>query len=215
VFKNKKIQKLLIYGLFTFAMAYVEAAVVVYLRKIYYPHGFLFPLKPIENSTAAVEIGREAATILMLVAIVLISNKHFKERFALFVFSFGLWDLFYYFWLKVFLNWPAGWGSWDVLFLIPVPWTSPWIAPAIVSISLVSAGTIIFVYSEKFSARILTLKEWLFEVFAGILILFTFFSNAGIVLNGGIPSNFKWSLFSIGLAIGIIVFIRKLFKGLK
>ena len=34
--------------LYAVAMGYLEAAVVVYLRAIYYPEGFSFPLKPMD-----------------------------------------------------------------------------------------------------------------------------------------------------------------------
>ena len=45
-------------------------------------------------------------------------------KFAFFLFLFGVWDIFYYIWLKVFLHWPASLLTWDVLFLIPVPWVA-------------------------------------------------------------------------------------------
>jgi enamine deaminase RidA (YjgF/YER057c/UK114 family) len=40
------------------AMAFVEAAVVVDLRALYYPRGFAFPLVPMPAAMAAVEIAR-------------------------------------------------------------------------------------------------------------------------------------------------------------
>ncbi|MBM3324458.1 MAG: hypothetical protein FJY66_02190, partial [Calditrichaeota bacterium] len=52
---------------FSIAMAVVEAAIVVYLRRIYYPEGFHFPLKAIELATLCIELLREVATVVMLV----------------------------------------------------------------------------------------------------------------------------------------------------
>ncbi|MEJ2545677.1 MAG: hypothetical protein P8Y99_16560 [Calditrichaceae bacterium] len=117
------------------SLAYVESAIVVYLREIYYPNGFHFPIKILQNYIVIIEIGREAATIIILWFSAVLAADTFKQRFAFFLFNFGLWDIFYYFWLKVFINWPAEWLEWDVLYLIPVPWISPWEAPVIVSIA--------------------------------------------------------------------------------
>ncbi len=210
MYLNERTKKLFYYGLFACAMAYVESAVVVYLRKIYYPQGFAFPLKQIESSIALVEIGREAATLIMLVTIAIAAYKKFKNRFALFVYLFALWDLFYYFWLKVFLNWPKGFGDWDVLFLIPAPWVAPWTAPAIVSVALIFASVTILLFEEKFPPGILSSKEWLLEILAALLILFTFFTNSALVLKGGLPTEYDWLVFSIGVALGLIVFVRRL-----
>jgi hypothetical protein len=52
--------------IFSIAMGFLEAAVVVYLRTLYYPEGFSFPLKNIPIDIFLVEIGREISTIVML-----------------------------------------------------------------------------------------------------------------------------------------------------
>jgi hypothetical protein len=46
--------------IYAVAMAYVESAVVVYLRALYYPHGFDLPLVPMPPAMVAIETGREA-----------------------------------------------------------------------------------------------------------------------------------------------------------
>ncbi len=200
----------LVYFIFGFAMAYLESAVVVYLRKIYYPQGFYFPLKIISPSIAVVEVGREFSTLLMLVFVALMHKGNFKERFSLFAFSFAVWDLFYYFWLKVLLNWPTGFGDWDILFLIPLPWIAPWIAPAMISIALIISSLIVLYRSEKFPEKILNKYEWTGEIAAALLILFSFFTETKNVLSGGIPKNFCWWIYILGFAIGIGIFLRKL-----
>jgi len=118
------------------AMAYVESAAVVYLRGIYYPHGFEFPLTPMSPSMAAIEIGREAAPIVMLLGVAALAGEDRWERFLAFCFSFGVWDLFYYGWLWTFIRWPPSLFTWDVLFLIPVPWAGPVLAPVLISVAL-------------------------------------------------------------------------------
>src|SRR5271167_2605871 len=92
--------------LFSIAMGFMETAVVIYLRKVYYPRGFQFPLVPIEPSIALTEFLREAATIIMLLGIGILTGKTRAQKFAFFIYCFAVWDIFYYVFLKIFLNWP-------------------------------------------------------------------------------------------------------------
>jgi hypothetical protein len=83
-------------AVFGAAFGWVEAAVVVYLRRIVYPDGFALPLAPIEPHLAAVELGREAATLIMLAAVAMLAGRTRWQRFAAFIVAFGVWDLAYY-----------------------------------------------------------------------------------------------------------------------
>jgi len=121
-------------------MAYVEAAVVVYLRRIYYPEGFALTLEPMELHILRTEIGREVATIVMILSISLLSYRERTKRVGAFLLVFGVWDIFYYVFLKIMLDWPASFMSRDVLFLIPAPWISPVILPISISIIMVGFG---------------------------------------------------------------------------
>lgn len=128
---------LLLLIVFSVAMGFLETAVVIYLRKIYYPDGFHLPLKVIDAHIAVIELVREAATLIMLIAIALLTGKSNMQRFAFFLLCFGIWDIFYYIFLKLFLNWPSSWLEGDVLFLIPVPWIGPVLAPCILSLTMI------------------------------------------------------------------------------
>ena len=94
--------------LFGIAFGYVEAAVVVYLRTIFVPirqeafrtvdHNDLFPLLTVEHLQAAgpeyagllgIEMGREAATIVMLAAAGLAIAGNFRQWLAGFMIAFG------------------------------------------------------------------------------------------------------------------------------
>lgn len=130
---------------FAVAMAYVEAAVVAYLRLLYYPDGFAIEsaasLRPIPPSVLATEIGREAATIVMLAAVALLSaGRDWRERLAHFMWTFALWDIFYYVWLYVLIRWPPGLAAIDVLFLIPCPWIAPVFVPVAISLAMIVAA---------------------------------------------------------------------------
>ena len=102
--------------LFSIAMAYLESAVVVYLREIYYPEGFIFPLTPIDSTIAITEFWREVATLVMLLGIGILTGKSAPQRLAFFLLSFAIWDIFYYVFLYVLLGWPASLMTWDILF---------------------------------------------------------------------------------------------------
>jgi hypothetical protein len=132
--------RLLPLALYSVAMAYVEAAVVVYLRRIYYPEGFELTLAPIETHILRTEIGREMATITMILCISLISFTSRKRKLGAFLMVFGVWDIFYYIFLKAMLSWPSSLLTRDVLFLIPAPWISPVLVPVSISVVMVGVG---------------------------------------------------------------------------
>jgi hypothetical protein len=127
-------------ALFAVTMAYFEAAVVVYLRAIAYPEGFAFPLAGIDPFIAATEVGREAASLLMILAVAFLAGRGRAQRLAVFLIVFGIWDIFYYLFLKLLLGWPASLLTWDVLFLIPVVWAAPVIAPAAAAALMILLG---------------------------------------------------------------------------
>ncbi len=122
-------KKLFVLILYAVAMALVESAVVVYLRGLYYPTGFLIKsatdLAVIPSNILKLELWREAATIIMLVAVGFLAFPRVKEKFWGFVLAFSIWDIFYYFFLYVFIKWPSSLFTLDVYFLIPFPWVGP------------------------------------------------------------------------------------------
>ncbi len=131
-------EKIAFLAAFAAAMAFVEAAVVVYLRDLL-GGGPLFPMKDLSPKLLTVEIGREAATIVMLLCVASVSFRGGARRMGAFLLVFALWDVFYYLWLRVTIGWPAGIGDWDILFLIPLPWVGP-----VWSVLLICAGMLAF-----------------------------------------------------------------------
>ena len=182
-------RKVLVLGLFAVAMGYLEAAVVVYLRRIYYPGGFVFPL----NGTIPilfVEWGREAATLVMLASIAWLSGRNRVERFSCFLFVFGVWDICYYLGLKALLGWPPSLLTWDILFLIPIPWVAPVLAPVLVSALMITLG-LGFLNLGR-SGRVVrgTPVDWLAIAVGATAILLSFLSDYGLlVARHGLPYN--------------------------
>jgi hypothetical protein len=117
--------------------------------------------------------------------------------------------------LKVFINWPAEWLEWDVLYLIPVPWISPWEAPVIVSIGFIVTSYFVLKHPERFAERIFNKLEWTLEIFSAGLILWSFFWQTNNVLNGKIPDYYPWWIFIIGMALGILIFLNRFFNKFK
>jgi hypothetical protein len=170
--ENKR--KLLWIGIFAVAMAFVETMIVFYLRKLYYPTNNLFPLNiSMPTQILILEYIREASTIIMLLVVAIIAGKMAKEKFAYFIYAFAIWDIFYYVWLKIILNWPASLMTWDVLFLIPITWVSPVICPIIVSLTMIIGTYLILQYSKKK----VTKKQIYFLVAGGVLIYTSFILN--------------------------------------
>ncbi|HEY60842.1 MAG TPA: hypothetical protein G4N92_09220 [Anaerolineae bacterium] len=223
--------------LYSTAMALLEAVLVVYLRQHYFPSGFYFPLKIFDLPTFRVEIIREFATMAMLVAVSALAARSFSEWLAYFLFNFGMWDIFYYIWLKVLLDWPATLLEWDILFLIPIAWVGPVLAPVICATTMIAlAGIILHATHQGIKVKI-KLLEWSL-LNSGSLIIFTIFiRDYTILLIGGgfwqnilglfndpafiqvveqfIPQHFPWGWFAAGevlILLGIFNLFHRITK---
>ena len=94
-------RQIIIITAFAIAMGLLESAVVIYLRHLFYPGGFEFPLSPIPVNIAVTEVLREAATLVMLVSIGMLAGRSFSTGFAWFIYSFAVWDIFFYVFLRL------------------------------------------------------------------------------------------------------------------
>jgi hypothetical protein len=208
--------------LFGISFGYVEAAVVVYLRAIYDPirsrlhperaPGDLFPLITPRQLAAAgpehprrlgIEIGREAATMLMLGAVALAVARNLHDWIAAFVVVFGVWDISFYAFLKLMIHWPESLKTWDILFLIPLPWVGPVWAPLLVALSMIVCGLI----SLRAGGVRGRLPHWAGVLAGAAIIVIAFVWDFRNTSAGGIPNSFNWPLFLVGEAVGIGAFL--------
>jgi len=194
------------------AFGYMEAAVVVYLRELYYPQGFTFPLVIIQGSIMLTEVLREAATLLIMWATVCLVYKRLQSRVAAFVILFGAWDIFYCIFLKLLLNWPESLGTWDILFLIPAAWLGPVWAPVLISIGFIYTGTITLIRNHQNHFLHFGRGFILLELFAAFLIIISFMIPGASVVEQTLPSHFPWHLFLTGFLIGIGIFIYYFYR---
>lgn len=214
---NMRTRTLLWLTLFAIAMAYIEAALVVHLRHLYYAENPLtiFPLRLFTHTDLAIELMREVATIVMIITVALLAVRDIGRRFTAFVFIFGVWDLFYYLWLKLLIDWPQTWLEWDVLFLIPWPWFGPWITPAIIALLFTTWGAWVLASNHKPRFTRVSGSVFLIGVVLGLA---AFLWPAALLLPGGEqafdgyqPGNFPWILYSMGLmamTTGLIASLR-------
>jgi len=196
--------------LWSIAFGMVEGAVAIYLRRLCYPDqpadGPLFPLRLVEPALLHTEMAREAATLLMLLGIALVAERRPLRRFAAFAFCFGAWDLAYYAMLHVALGWPASLLDWDVLFLLPAPWSGPVLAPVLVSAALVGGAALVLRCVDDEAPSPFRVRDWCVQIACAGLILWSFLWNVGPVARLQPPGAYPWWLFLTGWLGGLAAF---------
>jgi len=162
LFRHEKPQltrhQLLTSAIFALSFGFVEGAVAIYLgAAVGLLPGYAGTLPDVARLSAdlhgqeirhlnnmapsllTVEVFREAATMLMLLSVAILAEQKRGERLAIFLWIFALWDFGYYLALWATVRWPYSPTSPDVLFFIPVPWTSQVWFPILISILTAAA----------------------------------------------------------------------------
>jgi len=211
------LKRLCIVVLFAAVLGYFEAAVVVYLRAIFYPAGFTFPLSEfggtaLWNRLLLTEIGREAASLVLIFTAAALFGRDRRQRFAFFMTIFAVWDISYYLWLKVLLNWPGSIMDWDVLFLIPMVWAAPVLAPVIISAVLLTFAAVILCRCRCGRLLKVSLTDWLAFILAGVVVVVSFCIAGRHITEPHFQSHFSWVLFALGPALAGVVFLKCLLK---
>jgi len=197
--RMKSARTILLVTIFAVAFALVESSVVVYLRQIFYPEGFAFPLKSASVSNVGVEIAREFATLVMLIVVAMIAGEGRWQRFSYFLIGFGVWDIFYYVWLKVILGWPDSVFEWDILFLIPIPWIGPVIGPVLVSLAMIAGGWLILRKEEEYGSFQASRAAIVLALMGSILILISFVLDTDASLHFQYPKPYHYELLALGM----------------
>ena len=115
------------------AMAFLEAACVVTLKRLYFPEGWHAPFHDLPAEGLRLEQWREAATLVMIASVACLGRPRAREVLARGLWVFGLWDLGYYVFLKWITGFPASFMDRDVVFLIPHAWIAPVWLPVLAS----------------------------------------------------------------------------------
>ncbi len=205
---------------YSVAMAWVEAAVVFYLRTMLgriEPHQ-ANPL-PMVGSLGVVELMRELATLMMLFTVGVLAGRTWRSRFGYMCVAFGFWDIFYYVFLKLMCGWPHSPLDWDILFLIPVPWWGPVLAPVIIAVLMIIWGTLASQFDQEIPFNCFEWKSIL-PGFAGtVLALYAFMADAILVAAQGsdavrhvLPEEFAWGWFSVAAILMSIPVVHLVWK---
>ena len=198
----------LVIVVFAIAMAWLEAATVYYLRILV---DRLNPYQadplPIRGILGPVELVREAATLVMIFTVGLLAGRTWQERLGYSAIAFGVWDIFYYLFLKAIYDWPKSLFDWDILFMLPLPWWGPVLAPVSIAMLMIVWGTLV---SQRAGDGVVTSSASTHALaWIGIaLALYAFMADALQVMHLGpdaartvLPTTFNWSVFVAALAL--------------
>ncbi|MBI4647748.1 MAG: hypothetical protein HY738_14460 [Bacteroidia bacterium] len=116
-------------------------------------------------------------TLIMLVGIGIVAGRSNIQRFGYFIFSFAVWDIFYYIFLKAILNWPESLLTWDILFLIPVIWVGPVLAPVICSLTMICFTLLIIYFDEKTGNACINPIQWILLLTGSFIIIISFVAD--------------------------------------
>ena len=194
---------------FAAGMAWVEAACVYYLRVLvdrvqpYQPN----PL-PIHGTLGEVELVREAATLVMLATTGMLAGRRWGARLGYAAIAFGAWDILYYVFLRIMSGWPSSLFDWDILFLLPLPWWGPVLAPVCIAVLMIAWGTLVTQWQDRTAATRWTRASWVLCAAGILLALAIFMADAIRALPAGeeavrrvLPVDFDWSAFSVALLL--------------
>ena len=196
-------------ALYAMAMAWVESAVVYYLRTMidrlepYQPN----PL-PVIGRLGPVELVREAATLMMLLTVGILAGRSWRSRLAYSAIAFGVWDISYYAFLRIMYGWPHSMMDWDILFLLPLPWWGPVLAPVLISLLMIAWGSLTCLTpAARFSWRS-DCSAWGLSFLGMALALYVFMTDTLRVAGQGVevvrnvlPTQFNWLLFIPALVL--------------
>jgi hypothetical protein len=241
--KKESVKTIWIVTVYAIAMGLLEAAVVVYLRYLYYPDGFAFPLKGfIDPAVLGVEWAREFATIVMLVTIGMLAapKKSWFTKFAYFIYAFAIWDIFYYVFLKLFLGWPASLLTMDILFMIPWPWAGPVLAPLLCTVVMIALALFAIEQEDRGRKMRLGVLDITLILLGVAVILYTWLVDYWqVIFEGGfgkeffslatnaqftaaidayVPPPYRWGWFAVGFIValtGIALFCRRAIREKK
>ena len=190
-------------------MAWVEAASVYYLRAMidridpYQAN----PL-PIRGVLGPVELVREAATLVMLLTIGMLAGRTWHKRLGYTAIAFGIWDIFYYVFLRIICDWPKSLFDWDMLFLLPLPWWGPVLAPVCIAALMIVWGTFASQLTNRRPATSLTSTLWGLNWLGIALALYVFMADSLRLVHQGLdatrhvlPTPFNWSMFCVALTL--------------
>ncbi len=199
---------------FAVAFGWIEGCVVVYLREVYLTEavpgapGLQIPITAVALPawTIKVELVRETCTMLVLGAVAWLASRRMAGRWGAFLIGFGVWDLIYYATLWIVLRWPEGLSTWDILFLIPVPWVAPVWTAVVAASGFVAAGTWLLYTDDR-------IRRWrpidgAAIVVGAAIIVGSFLVESRAAAEHYVPERFAWWIYWPGFLLALAALVR-------
>src|SRR5437870_5309755 len=194
---------------FAIGMAWVEAASVYYLRSV---TGRIDPYQenplPIRGVFGQVELVRETATLVMLFMVGALAGRTWRQWLGYTAIAFGVWDILYYVFLRAICDWPKSLFDWDILFLLPLPWWGPVLAPVCIAVLMIVWGTLVSQRTSGNPATPVASTLWRLTWLGVALSLYVFMADSLRVVPQGLavtktvlPDEFNWSAFVVALTL--------------
>jgi hypothetical protein len=208
--------------IFAIGMAWVEAATVYYLRLMvdrvqpYHEN----PL-PMQGVLGQVELVREAATLVMLVTVGMLAGRTRRAQAGYAAIAFGVWDIFYYLFLRIIGGWPRSLFDWDVLFLLPLPWWGPVLAPVSIALLMIIEGTLESRREVSGGSPSVERRLDRLQGLGVLLALYVFMADALSALHHGLdasmvlPETFNWPLFCLAFSLMAAPLMRSAWRQLQ
>ena len=104
-------------------------------------------------------------------------------------------------------GWPTSLLDWVILFLLPLPWWGPVVAPASIALLMIAWGTLATASPDPSPSRSES-RLWPVAGLGAALALYVFMADALRAVPDGLdavrmvlPETFNWSLFLVALAL--------------
>jgi hypothetical protein len=171
-----------------------------------------FEISQLWKQVFTIEVGREAATIVVILTAAILFGHNRRQKVAYFMIIFAVWDIFYYVWLKIFIDWPGSIMDWDILFLIPMVWASPVLAPVLVSLTLIFFSIIIFCADARQKKLSFSSLDLFGLVSAGIVVVLSFCMAGRYISADDYDTHFNWLVFGAAVLLAVMIVTKKLYK---
>jgi hypothetical protein len=141
----------------------------------------------------------------MIAAVGVLAGRTWRRRTGYAAVAFGVWDICYYLFLRLISGWPRTLLDWDILFLLPLPWWGPVLAPVSIALLMILWGTLA---TQSGDGAADGRRAWALASVGIVLALALFTIDSWRAVPQGrdavlrvLPTTFNWPLFWLALLL--------------